>query len=44
LHEIVDAYLRGGQTMGSVIDWYNGAKATIGDVYAPQDWSNASRG
>jgi len=27
-----------------VIDWYNGVKATIGDVYAPQDWSNASRG
>jgi len=44
LHEIVEAYLRGGQTMGSVIDWYNGVKATIGDVYAPQDWSKASRG
>jgi hypothetical protein len=44
LQEIVDAYLRGGQTIGSVIDWYNGVKATIGDVYAPQDWSKASRG
>ena len=44
LQEIVDAYLRGGQTMGSVIDWYNGVKATIGDVYAPQDWSKAYRG
>lgn len=41
LREIVDAYLRGGQTMGSVGDWYDGVKAAMDDAYAAQDWSKA---
>ena len=44
LREIVDAYLAGEQSMGSVLDWYNDVTATIGDVYAPQDWSKARHG
>jgi glyoxylase-like metal-dependent hydrolase (beta-lactamase superfamily II) len=44
LNRIVDAYLRGHQTMGSVMDWYNEATATTADLYAPQDWSSFPRG
>lgn len=44
LGEIVDAYLRGEQSMGSVLDWYNDVKTTMGDVYGPQDWGGALRG
>jgi glyoxylase-like metal-dependent hydrolase (beta-lactamase superfamily II) len=44
LLEIVGAYLRGKQSMGSVMDWYKDARATIDDVYTPQDWSKALHG
>jgi glyoxylase-like metal-dependent hydrolase (beta-lactamase superfamily II) len=44
LKEIVDAYLQGTQSMGSVMDWYNEVKASLGDAYAPQDWKAVPRG
>ncbi len=44
LDEIVDAYLRGEQSMGSVLDWYNDVKTKMGDFYGPQDWGGALRG
>jgi glyoxylase-like metal-dependent hydrolase (beta-lactamase superfamily II) len=44
LKEIVDAYLQGTQSMGSVMDWYNEVKASLGDAYAPQDWNAVPRG
>ena len=44
LEEIVDAYLRGAQATGSIMDWYTEVKATAVDLYAPQDWSDVPRG
>lgn len=44
LNEIVDAYLRGEQSMGGIMEWYDQVKSTMGDAYAPQDWRGAARG
>jgi glyoxylase-like metal-dependent hydrolase (beta-lactamase superfamily II) len=41
LNQIVESYLRGEQSMGSVMDWYQAVRAENGDIYAPQDWRSA---
>lgn len=41
LGRIVEAYLRGGQSMGGVMDWYRAARAANPDIYAAQDWRGA---
>lgn len=43
LIQIIDAYLSGAQSMGSVMDWYREAKAASPDIYAPQNWDRVPR-
>ena len=42
LDQIVEAYLRGGQSLGNVMDWYRGLMQDAPDVYAAQDWTGVA--
>jgi glyoxylase-like metal-dependent hydrolase (beta-lactamase superfamily II) len=43
LNQIVEAYMRGAQSIGNVMDWYHDLMRLSPDVYAAQDWTGAAR-
>lgn len=44
LRQIVDAYLRGENTLGNVMEWYERMRQQTPDIYGDQDWSHVIDG
>ena len=40
MNALVTGYLRGENTSGDVVQWYNNMRRKTPDIYADQDWSN----